>query len=290
MKRCVLWILILLILLLGMTACAETASIGEKEYNTDLEYIDFGDETVQIDSLIPFLQSMPLLKKVDMFATIIEAADADRLTELFPEIEFGWTIHLVRKHYVRTDQTAFSTLHGNCNCHFAADLAGLKYCKKLKALDLGHNYIKDLSFLSELTELRVLILACNTFTDISVLENMNKLEYLELFTNKIPGDLSPLKGMTHLLDLNISNCYKITDVSELYDLKQIKRLWMTHTHVKLTKAKRAEIQEAFPDAEINFDAVNPTAGGWRKHPHYDVIQKMFASGEYIPFEDSYVEE
>ena len=158
-----------------------------------------------------------------MFATPVRKDRLEEMSELFPDIEFGWTIRF-GDHTIRTDCTAFSTLHGEEGpFHGTADLCVLKYCTKLKALDFGHNKATDLSFLSGLTELRVLILADNKITDISPLANLKKLEYLELFTNKVT-DISPLSGLTHLMDLNLC-LNNIANITPLFTMPGLKRRW-----------------------------------------------------------------
>ena len=53
-----------------------------------------------------FLKEFPNLKKVDMFATQVTAAQVGKLTEALPEVEFGWKLQLMKyktRHIVRTD-------------------------------------------------------------------------------------------------------------------------------------------------------------------------------------------
>ena len=44
--------------------------------------------------------------------------------------------------------------------------------------------------------------------------------------------------------------------------------------------------KSLPDTHIDNDSTS-TAGGWRVHPHYDVIYRMFRTTVYEPFEDSF---
>ena len=46
-----------------------------------------------------------------------------------------------------------------------------------------------------------------------------------------------------------------------------------------------ELRRQLPDCTI--DSVHySTLGGWREHPRYFVLRKMFPSSTYYPFEDT----
>ena len=160
-----------------------TVTYGRLSVPSDSTYIDLGDITVKnYDNFIAFLQQLPKLEKVDMFSTLIEKKNIDRLAEAFPDVEFGWTMYLKcekRDHKIRTDTTAFGCEHNNrIHGHTSTDLSILKYCTKLEALDIGHNYVTDLSFLYDLPSLKVLIVACNHITDITPIGSLKELQYL----------------------------------------------------------------------------------------------------------------
>ena len=272
-----------------MALAAAAGAAGAEDAPT---YMDMG-KTTSLDEIMAILDANPQLTRVDMFERPMWAKGIALLSERYPQIEFGWTIRF-GDHIVRTDATAFSTLHhSGARTHGDGELSLLKYCKKLKALDIGHNGGRDLSFVSGMTELRVLIIACNRFTDLSPLANLHKLEYLELFSNHVT-DLSPLSGLTHLMDLNI--CYNdITDLSPLYGMKNLKRLWLynCNNYNQRDRVPAAEVEKlraALPDTEVDASHM-PTAGTWREHPHFAVIRAMFRSPDgYRPFEDSWPEE
>ena len=183
------------------------------------------------------------------------------------------------------DFSAFSTLHGSCLPHTSRELDALRYCTELRALDIGHNNVKDLSFLEPLTHLRVLILACNPeLKDLSPLANLQDLEYLELFSTAVT-DISPLSGLTRLLDLNLAN-NRIRNWSLLGEMKSLRRLW-----VPVGNAKADTLRLSLPDTLV-VNHGQPTGNGWRiledgtRDPHYQVIYEMFRGSDYIPFADS----
>lgn len=180
--------------------------------------------------------------------------------------------------------TAFSTLHGSDPdpSHSERNFKWLKFCKGLKAIDVGHNAVGDITWLADFPELKVLILAVNWVEDISVLSQLQELEYLELFTNQVT-DLAPLAELAQLKDLNIKN-NPVKDVSVLFGMQQLERLWLGRGYMKhVPQAQREELARALPQCEIDWES-SPTGGTWRTHPRYDVIHEMFNTFTYIPFE------
>ncbi len=290
MKRFFSLLILCLLLLPAAVRGEEEAMYRKHSYPVSAEYIDLGEDVVQkedMDAFIAFLHQFPNLKKVDMFSTKIGKVRIEQLHEEFPDIEFGMTMILGTEHLVRTDATAFSTLHGLPGTfeHDTETFAILKYCKDLLALDIGHNYVDDLSFLYDLPKLRVLIVAKNDLTDITPVGSLKDLEYLEIFGNNIT-DLSPIAGLPHLVDINMTG-NRIESLSPLFSVPTLRRAWVFN-HNKYAPVDPdivARLREALPDAVID-DVSAGTEGGWRdKGSHYDVIKRMFLDGSYEPFED-----
>ena len=175
---------LLAVFLIFLCACAAgeedtvTLTIRKKSLTVPAssEYVDLGKLSLrarddEYQKLEEFISALPNLKKLDMYSTDIYRPRIEQLAERFPEIEFGWTMvisctnytHPERNaHRIRTDATAFSTLHNKyCTGHTGEDFSILKYCKNLLALDIGHNTTGDLSFLYDLPKLKVLIVAIN---------------------------------------------------------------------------------------------------------------------------------
>lgn len=284
MKR----LLILLLLLCLIVPVHAEPLTFQKTFAADsqAETIDFGNMQIKsIEKLIDYLAQFPNLKKVDMFSTRIYPTSIDKLAEAFPGVEFGWTMR-IGDHWVRTDQTAFSTLHGNASPqHDEDDFRYLKYCRNLLALDIGHNSVKDVSFLYDLPKLKVLILACNQIEDITPVGSLTELQYLELFKNEI-NDISALTACTELLDLNI--CFnRISDWSAIESLPKLERLWLYNSNNwsdkdPITAETIAALQAALPKCQIDSTSYS-TLGGWRDHKRYYVVFNMFKYSEYVPF-------
>ena len=112
--------------------------------------LDLGETRAYLSELEQFLDQFSNLEHVDMFSIPVTAKQIEELESRYPGVTFGWTIKMA-EHTVRTDQTAFSTLHfSGAETHSAATFAPLKYCTQLRALDIGHNGVDDLSFLYDL--------------------------------------------------------------------------------------------------------------------------------------------
>ena len=297
MKR--FFALLLSLLLLCAAAAAESVTFGSVTAERNADYLDMGSQKVgakEWPQFIAFLGEFPNLRRVDMFATQVTADKVSLLKEAFPDVEFGWTLQLMKyktRHIVRTDAEAFSTLHGICPNHASSEFALLSYCTDLKALDLGHNNLTDITFLRNMPHLRVLILGENQkLKNIEVIGELKELEYLELFTCGIV-DITPLTGLTNLVDLNLAN-NRVADWRPLKQMTWLRRLWISRmTASRMSAAEQQELKDALPDTEIVFKG-EPTDYGWRfsdkkntvKVPHYDVIYRMFRGDRYIPFEES----
>lgn len=270
-------------MLISGFAIAEPITICGLECDTEDTAIDFGSIKVEdISALTDAISKMPNLTRIDMFESRLSKADMNMLFDTYPEITFGWTIR-IWEHTIRTDQTAFSTLHGSSPdpAHTEADFDVLRFCKNLRALDLGHNWIEDISFIRDLPDLEVLILGRNQIRDITPLADLHNLVYIELFSNHIK-DVSPLAGLTNLRDLNLSN-NPILDLTPLMKMDWLERLWLGK-FMNYPENQKREILAALPDCEFFWDW-GPTAGTWREHPHYFELYDFFRTTVYVPFKE-----
>ena len=290
MKKVCRFLVFLMILCIAVPGVCETASFQTFSADTGEEYLNLDTEIQRIrdwNAFYEFLGKFPNLKKVDMFNVPVYYRKVHETHERFPGVEFGMTM-CFEEHTVRTDDTAFSTLHGyNPVWHSCAEMSVVKYCKNMYALDIGHNLFDDLSFLYDMPQLRVLIVAAGNAKDIEAIGSLKHLEYLEIFNNAIE-DISCLKDMPYLMDLNIVENL-IDDISPLKGLKSLKRLWI-YNHSRRSPGPESEevladLQKALPGCYIDGVSTS-TAGGWREHPHYPVIRRMFRSRVYEPFADS----
>ena len=282
--------ILLCVLMLPVCAAvrAEPVCFGGVTADTEAEYIDMGDEQIaDWEAFYAFLRRLPHLRAVDLYETPIGRDRIVALNDTFPGVTFGMTMQ-IGDHLVRTDATAFSTLHTSRSLpHGDDDLSLLRYCTGLYALDLGHNLLSDLSFLNELKELRILIVSMNELTDITPIGNLRHLEYLEMFENRIT-DISCLRGLPFLTDLNLVG-NRVESLEVLRGMRSLKRLWISRCHIGLPaseiRREAEKLRDTLPGCLVDASS-SGIGGGWREHPHYDTVRRVFASGVYEPFDDS----
>lgn len=226
------------------------------------------------------LRCLPRLEKVDMRAVDWSVEDMERLEEQYPEIDFVWTLHF-GSWTVTSDITCFSTLRTGepDNHHYTnAELYPLlRFCRHLRALDLGHNSLTDLTLIGEMSELQVLILADNkTLTDISPLAKLSELYYLELFLCWDVEDFSPLCGLTKLQDLNLSYDRYFSDLSFLENCSDFENGWFRNTGV--TREQADAFLAAHPSVTLLVGSPtdpSSTAFGWRSTERNIAIRHAF---------------
>ena len=114
-------------------------------------------------------------------------------------------------------------------------------------------------------DLEILVLALDDFYDISPLESCPKLRYAELQTSSL-SDLRPLSKLKNLTDLNICYCFALHDISPLYELPQLKRLYIGCL-TPVPEEQVEQMRKIAPDCEINTEVEDPTTGDWRYMGH-----------------------
>ena len=263
-----------------------TFACFKSEYNTGMTYAKISTNKMMSRDLYNFLAVMSNLEKLDLFSLRISVAKMEELFEAYPSISFGWRVPVPNRanRTVRSDATAFSTLHRDVKHRFGSEEFDLlRYCPNMLALDLGHNKIDDVSFLKYFPHLKVLILADNQISDLSELVSfVPELEYLELFINQI-SDISPLASLKYLRHLNIAH-NQVKDLSPILEMPQLIRCWVAYNPFPEEQAQR--LKDAMPDTHFEFAAYWSTDKGWRKpSKYYEAIYKMFRNYTYIPLPD-----
>ena len=298
MKKTIRYIALCLIMIVLSVPFGQTAAIAETGSGVTGIHVDAGTEildldaagirTIDLEELAGFIDELPNLKEVRLFEAELTTEDQEWLFDrYYPKIFFGFTIH-IGPHTIRTDQTAFSTLHYSSPTkddprHTSEELFPLRMCTRLKALDLGHNYLTDLNFLYWMPDMEVLIISPNYgLKDISPIANCKNLVYLECFNTPIT-DLSPLAGCTKLRDLNLTRDGLITDISPIIDLPNLERVWWGYMW-KFPTSQRREMRAKHKGCRFST-VYDPTSGGWRHHKHFKELFKFFRTGVYVPFSD-----
>lgn len=260
-------------------------TLFDKEFSTldttmDLNHIPMSDGGAAVREVLPCMSRLTVL---DMDSCGVSNEDMAAIRDDFPDIEVIWRIWF-EAYSVRTNVERIlasrPTIAGNVS---NSDCQLFRYCTKVKYLDLGHNmFISDLSFVTSMPDLEVLIIALNEVEDISPLASCPHLEYLELQTNKI-SDLSPLSDLQELRHLNVAHYYGLSDISPLYGLTKLERLWLGCLN-QVPAEQVAEMQKRAPRCEIDttvFD--DPTAGTWR----YDSSQKDGMAKRYVKLREQF---
>ena len=246
-------------------------------FTTELEELDLsGIEIDDLDELENAVRLMPKLKKVVMCDCGVPDEEMDRLNRSFEQIRFIWTVHF-SVYSLRTDATMFCASDVPQLNYLApeltdAQLAPIRYCTDLEALDLGHMQYTDLSFLYEMPHLKYLIMVEAKFSDITPIGSLQELEYLEIFLNRF-SDISPLVNCRKLKHLNICYCTGF-DPSPLKEMTWLKRLW----YAGYGPVRGRELVEALPDTQVYVpftDVDGSTGGGWRTDEEYYVMRDVF---------------
>lgn len=129
------------------------------------------------------------------------------------------------------------------------DLTPLCEMTGLTHLDLFFNQnVGSLEPLRSLTRLTYLDLAADGVTDISPLAGMTSLIDLDLSGNGGLSDLSALRGMTELKVLSLSSCGRVSDLTPLYGLKKLISLDLRLTNT--TQEQIDALQAQLPNCEI----------------------------------------
>ena len=236
-----------------------------------------------LEGLEDAVRYLPALAYIDVIDTPATVEDLDRLYEINPDAFYYWSFYH-DGFLIRTDIQVYSSLRDAILHRFTSDelYPMLKYCKHLKALDLGHNNLTDLTWLGKLTELEVLILADQPdLVDASPLANLTKLHYLEFFMNHKVEDYSFLNSLTNLEELNLCRTDHIGDMAFLAYMPKLKFLMVKYSDC--TRETFDYWKEQFPDARrVFYDGnVESCDSGWRDTWKNAQIRYAFACWRHV---------
>ena len=240
--------------------CGVPLTLEDEEI--DLNYLAVPDRGEEV---LAAAKCMPNLKTLMMDSCGIRNEDMEVIRDALPDTEVVWRISFGLKYSVRTNVErilASSPSIGGTVTN--SDLEVLKYCTKVKYLDIGHNEcITDLSVVNYMPDLEVLIIAMNPLGDLSPLANCKHLEYLELFYSNT-SDLSPLSGLKTLKHLNVGHCPYLTDISPIYDLDLDRFYLGISNFCPVPPEQIAHYRELHPDCEVDDTAWESSEAGWRR--------------------------
>ncbi|HHT14555.1 MAG: leucine-rich repeat domain-containing protein [Christensenellales bacterium] len=252
-----------------------------------LDFVVEGPTEIDKNQIEALIKAYPNIQTIDLYETRLPRVDMLYLFDTYPNVHFGFTVRFA-EHVVRTDATAFSTLHNNQSLLHPTELIScLRMCRNLMALDIGRNLVEDLSFLEYMPKLRLLIIGCNPVRDISPIGTLKDLEYLEMFSCRV-NDISPLQNCTKLIDLNIAH-NRIKDLSPLLKMPQLERLWLNESRGQkndpVIKELLPLLEKALPCCVIDSSSMG-TGGKWRFHPRYEIVYDIFNQGEWRAWDDT----
>ena len=263
------------------------ASLYGLEVDPQADTIDLSgvpvSDTAELEAL---LDALPGIKKVDMCSCGLSDEEMEALNARHPGVDLVWLITFGGGRYtVRTDLVSFSSLRthfGEVQHRFTdEEMAPLfRYCRHLRALDLGHNYLKDITPIGELRELRILILGDNPYLeDLSPIGNLTELEYLELFNSHRDYDFSFLCRLTKMRYLNLGFLSALDDVGFLEAMPELKMFWLRGTSVPDEVA--AACEEKYPDVLFHYGncgwEASATCHGWRRTDANILVRTLFRS-------------
>ena len=260
-------------------------------------HIRMDDEGAAVRKIVPFMKN---LQTLDMDTCNVSNEAMALIRDENPSVNVIWRIWFAG-YTARTDvERILASSQARGGKVTNEDARVLKYCAKVKYLDLGHNEVlSDISFTASMPDLEVAIFAINDIDDISALANCPNLEYLEINSTNVT-DLTPLSNATSLRHLNIGRCVKmpenngsdelrprVTDISPLFGLKDLERLYIGNLTAPgipkeqldtMAKAMGIEKQDSEGDycdsrvspegldydyCRINVSSGDPSQGTWR---------------------------
>ena len=252
----------------------------EMDWVYELNGVEYPGDTEELtvetlDGLEDALRYLPDIRFVDMLACEVTTDDIDRCMEINPDADYLWWVKFGRW-VVRSDIQIFSSMRTTENHYYTNEelYPLLHYCKKMRALDLGHNALTDLTDIGNMTDLQVLIIADNEYlTDLSPLKNLDKLYYLEMFLCINITDFSGLDGMVSMEDMNCRYCRYLDDPSFLANMPNLRMLYCANTGLGLREIAPYRIEGcSYETASEDYSSVYH---GWRATDRNIAIRHLF---------------
>ena len=235
------------------------------ESSLDLNHIRIYDQGALVKLVT---RCMPSLRYLDMDFCGVDDEYMAEIRDDLPNTEVVWRVWFGTGYTARTDVERILASNPGIGGELCPENThALKYCTKVKHLDLGHNaYLGNIDFCAYMPELETLIIALSDVSDLRPLANCPHLTYAELQTSAL-NDLSPLSGLKELKYLNICYNFAITDITPLYGLTQLERLWIGC--LDPVPPEQVEMMRSLaPDCEVNDEDLDPTREQWRWDGEY----------------------
>ena len=231
-------------------------------FSTESERIEFENVEIGNDGIDVFytaLDIMPRCTYVKLADCGIDSETMAKFRDTYPDVSIVWRVYFGGKCHCLTDAETIRAIWVLKD----SNSSELKYCTKVKYMDIGHNgrgVFTDISFMAYMPDLEIVILSGSYISDTSPLANCTKLRWLELLYCGLVTDISALKNATQLECLNISYTH-VADLTPILDCP-LKRF--VYYGSGLNNPQRKEIADALgEDCWTTFDGLNPYMKGWR---------------------------
>lgn len=196
-------------------------TITTSDERVEFTRVNIGDQGVE-----QVRQALEILPHCNYF--LMDCCDVSdevlaSLRDEYPEKNIVWRIFYAGGQSCLTDVTVFRTI-GDL---YDSNVKQLKYLKDVVYMDIGHCYhLTDISFIGYMPKLKVLIMSdCHT-PNLEPLRVCKELEWLEIVNCNQVTDLSPLADCVSLRGVNMSFLFGADDLSPLYGLENLERLFM----------------------------------------------------------------
>ena len=269
----------------GFTLYGTAQNLANETVN--LSHVPVGDRGAAVTAVLPYMTRCSYL---DMDSCGVSHEDMYAIRQAFPAVNVVWRVNF-KGYSVRTDaERILASKPSIAGELHDEDVVVLKYCDGCKYLDLGHNEsLTNIEFVRGMPNLEVAVIAMNPIQSLEPLTECPHLEYLETQTTSIT-DLSPLANMKELRHLNICKLPNLYDISPLFNLPDLMRLWIGCI-TPIPAEQVAQMQEIAPACEIDTSVVDPTTGTWRilgyirvslpLHSDVDFEQEVLAPRYYM---------
>ena len=247
-------------------------TVSTADERLEYELADIGNAGVEtLRQVLPHLKQLKYLR---LEQCGIDSAVLEELNNEFPDVDIVWRIFFSAYSCLTDETKIFAS--GSIEDE---DTAELKYCHRIKYIDIGHTSITNIDFVQYMPDLEVGIFACGMLRDISAIANCPKLEYLEIFSSLVT-DISALASCKNLAHLNISYLLGLRDISVLYDLTKLERVWCGLNY-QIPNSQLNELAQRLPNCEICSTNKDPTGSHWRyddngnRVPRYELLAQQF---------------
>ena len=248
----------------------------------DIKYIQIDDEGALVKQITACMNNLTYL---DMDSCGVSNEAMAELRDSLPNAEVVWRIWFGDYYTARTNVTKIlASMPGKAGELIHDNVMDLKYCTKVKYLDLGHNnYLDTIEFIRYMPDLEVLITGMTFVEDYSPVADCPKLEYVEAMTSRL-HDLTPFAELKNLRHLNICYNFAVRDISPLYGLTELERLYIGW-HCPVDPAQVKEMRRLAPNCIVNNTTKDPTEEEWRfafggYHPRYELLRQQFGYEEW----------